>query len=236
MESTSSSDDEQVPVAPPPKKMARVAPVQPTFDDSDESDESDAKPAKPAKPTKPAKPAKPASAPKAAPRLVFASESTYTSTVARIEDLDLRVHVVCLSLAMRRKVNGRDVNYPNEYNGGIPCATLDVHEDSKTWDPGYNELEGMAVAAWDVARLFEADPSGSAVVVVSKHGGDAARSLCGMAGQVLRRQVDKATAASIVGSQLVMPSKGGGWRPMVTAFRKSSEIASRSAVHEFLHR
>ena len=225
MESSSSSDELDE-LKQPPKKVARVAPVQPKFDDSDELDEL------------PSSASKKTSVPKtrAAPRLVFASESTYVSTVARLEDLDLRVHVFCLSMTLRRKVLGRDVVFPNEYNSGIPCATLDVHEDAKSWDPGHNELEGIAVAAWDVARLFEADPLGCAVVVVSKNGGDAARSLCGMAGQALRRILDKSTASSVVGSQLVMPSKAGGWRVMMSAFRKSSEIVARSAVHEFLQR
>jgi len=228
MESSSSSEELDE-LKKPPQKVARVALVQPKFDDSDDLDELDKLPSSASKKT---------SAPKtrAAPRLVFASESTYVSTVARLEDLDLRVHVFCLSMTLRRKVLGSDVVFPNEYNSGTPCATLDVHEDSKAWDPGHNELEGIAVAAWDVARLFEADPLGCAVVVVSKHGGDAARSLCGMAGQALRRILDKSTASSVVGSQLVMPSKAGGWRVMVSAFRKSSEIVARSAVHEFLQR
>lgn len=181
---------------------------QPVFD-SDSDEELGAAGSRAAKATKATKATKEAKAAKAGtPRVVGASAGTVTSAVAKQEALGRDVRVIALNLAIAKVA--RDAEHPctsrMRDTEPTPHATFDVDEgvakDGTGYEAGHDEVEGMAIEAWELAEWLMAD-SDRAVVVASTRGGDAVATLAGMLVKVARR-VDAKAARGLVG-QCPMP-------------------------------
>ena len=220
------------PPAPESTLSGRAAPDQPVFGDSDDELLGVTTAPTPARKVSKAPAVRPRGA--AGTRLAFASARTLTSTVSAHSDLDRRVTVVILNVSTVCK-SADEALAAYEYKSFSPTVAFDVREDDEVaggWDPGHDELEGIVYTAYEIARILIADED-VAVVVASKLGGDAARSLCGAAGQAVRRLAGKEKAKSIVGVRVVQPSTALAKR-VVEKIGDWSEVVARRAIHSLL--
>jgi hypothetical protein len=132
-------------------------------------------------------------------RLCFASAKTVDKTIQTLLDLDYHVTVYLMNTALaNRRFCGAKVADCYEYRGGAQSANFDVDESETSWDPGHDELVGIAHSAYEIADyLIENDRN--VAIVLSTRGKDAARLLAACAAQAVRKQAPRAVATSIIG-------------------------------------
>lgn len=191
--------------------------IQPTFGDSDEELGADPTASGRAPPSA----ATHSGATLPMPRLVFASAKTAKSTIQRQvdENRDVKVFVMNESL-VDCYANAECV----EMDSGKP---FDV-EETPRWHPTRDELVGVAMAAWEVARYL-AEDTDNAVVIVSRHGKDAPRFLAGCAAGAVKRLFGATDARAAVGRATVRPADVD-LRRIAEKFKNWSEVVARGAI------
>jgi hypothetical protein len=196
---------------------ARVAAEQPTWSSEEEEE---APPRKARKAEKPEKIEQ-------VPRLEAVSAAMLTSAVLKHEDLDRRVIVFPLNHSIRGASNA-DLRWAMESRNCTPTVHFNVLEDKHGYEPGVDELQGMAITAYEIADEIIEDER-VAVVVTSSKGKDAPLFLAALAAKALGRLDKKAAKRALGGKRVKMP-RDAVLKRLVTKFSGWSRVTAPHAI------
>jgi hypothetical protein len=152
-----------------------------------------------------------------------------TSAVLKHEDLDRRVVVFPLNHAIRGQGSSVDMRWILESRNCTPTVHFDVFEDKQGYEPGVDELQGMAIAAWEAAHELLEDER-VAVVVTSTKGKDAPLFLAALAAKALKR-LDSKAAKRVLGGKRMRNPRDAALKRIINKFGHWSECVSRHAIN-----
>lgn len=164
------------------------------------------------------------------PRLEAVAASELGSACMKHAELGRCVHVWPLNVAVRDMQVNAHMEMATESRNLTPTCHFEVKESPPHgFDPGHDEKEGMALAAYDIARVLLGDRN-AAVVVASKRGADATTFLVALATAALGR-LDALAKKHVLGTKRGRGVKNPDLARIAKSFKEWSEVVGRHAIN-----
>lgn len=164
------------------------------------------------------------------PRLEAVSQTMLVTSFLKHSELGRNVHIWPCNLAIRDVRVGGTMEMLTESRNLTPTCHMEVREEKKVdFDPGHDEKEGMAFAAYDIARLLIEDRK-AAVIVASIKGMDAPSFLVALAVGALNR-LDKTAKKHVLGGKRGMRLRNPDLKRLANKFSSWSEVVGRHAIN-----
>ena len=163
------------------------------------------------------------------PRLEAVPSALLTTAVLKHEAIGRNVKVVPLNHAIRGMSTNVEMMWAMESRNCTSTVNFDVREGKEGFCPGFDEREGFAVTAWEIARELVEDEN-TAVIVVSTKGKDAPLFLAALAAKALARLDKKVFKQALAGKRMRNP-RDKDLKRLVKAFSSWSEPVAVRAIN-----